>query len=151
MAGRMRREDWSEIIEFLGLRPDVKFPSGWIPAGFRKNEGHDAMSMRISARKPNPYTYGDLTDIAVIVGVAYVTVVGDRFLACCHHVNVKPKAHLVLKVTPETFATFRDRWFAELADVAPDLEMYREYGVRAHAVDAENRLDGHKVRWRRAY
>lgn len=137
-----------EIINFLGLPPGVQFAAGWIAAGFKKNHQHIAMGLQASPRRPNPYTFDDLSDIAVIHGASYETPRGDHFVSDCHYVLARPRFMLVLQVTPATFAEFRDGWLEDWTDRTPSLEQYRRCGVKRGLVDHEGKLAGQRVRWR---
>jgi len=142
------RDEWTAIREFLGMRDDTRFSTGWIAAGWSLNRGHEAQAMQASVRRVNPLT-GTAIDVIQTDGLWYTTVDRANHMARVHHYDVAPKGALIVRVTPDNFAEFRDDWHKDLRKVAPTYDVYARYGdQRSHLKGRDEPFFGKTVKWR---
>jgi len=95
-AAELQQNPLKEIIQYLGLSPDVQFVDGSIPVGFEMSVEHIGRG-------------GKMSDIVTVNKEGYYyTKTGDRFKGQRHH--QLQNLH-VLSCTPDNFMEFKGRWW----------------------------------------
>lgn len=96
LKARLDATPWRDVIQYLGLSPDVKFVDGSIPKGFDMATEHLAQG-------------GEMKEILSINQEGYYFVAGGaRYRGRRHH-EVKEKH--IISCTPDTFGEMKEGWW----------------------------------------